>query len=869
MQKRGKVWGSLDANRRSQVAVEYLVIMAFVLLILLGIISLNQGLLDSFGNQFRASKARIAVDDLADAADSVYIQGVGAQTRVFISLPKGINTTQISNHTLLLSLDAPNSGRNDIYRNLKFQVNGFLPREEGNYWITVRAMSGYVLIGYALIDVTPPGISLTLGPGNSSSVTILIRNVIGQAVGVSLSYSIDPEFNLTLNQTSLIINTNATKAVLATISVPLLADEDTHTGTITLFANTTTESQTVTLPITVMVVGASCQVCSCSGIQLYPDLWDLGNITRKQLFSNIFYLCNNQNNAQAVQLNFTSSAYIGFDPGVFTKTASILLSAKNCTTFSVYVNTTSSNIGAYSTFLTAQAPNGSDASTILFNVINLTQTIPLVSLISPADNTTFSSRTMRFRYNVTSNNSITSCSLLLNNIVNTTSLNVQRNVTNDFNVSNLQDGFYNWTVSCTDLTDGTGTATPRKLRIRMMSLYAVPSSMWEEDFDPTWTTEVQHIDDNSYATVIDEIDQMPDWTEYEFPSLGINDSNIITTVTFTFRHLEDLADGFFDEVDRYQIECYNGASWVYIGTWNWTNITGGVAGHPWATWTSPDLSSCITSSAVVNDFHFRIYYDPAYGTGGIQYVDWAQIEVNFTDIYYPFLWPRAINPQHPVDFTSGLNTTANTFGWNAGDDGWDWSRNIYGGTINATAFNEDPNMDGNIADSTVAADHLIKISLGGGTPGAPAIPNDAGISGPISSGAYGVQFNITPEMYSLISSGAKANLSFSWNADIHAGGTALGAGDELWVKARLTAPGNATTWLGSSQDSACGDKDASNELWFRCSAADGSGTQNIDITSLITSAGVYYLDLGGMIGGWGSANERLALTLDNIQILVK
>jgi hypothetical protein len=854
------VWGSHNANRRSQVAVEYLVIMAFVLLILLGLISLNQGLLDSFGGQFRASKARIAIDDLADAADSVYIQGVGAQTRVFISLPKGINTTLISNHTLLLSLNAPDSGRNDIYRNLNFPVNGFLPREEGNYWITVRAMPGYVLIGYTLIEVTPSGISLTLGPGNSSFVTLLIRNVIDLPVGVSLSYSVDPEFNLTLNQSSLLLNTNSTQAVLATISVPLLADDDTHTGTITLIANTTTESQTVTLPITVIIVGTSCEACICSPIQLYPDLWDLGNISRYRLFQNTFYLCNNLDTAQTVSLNFSLTSYIGFDPGTSTKTSSVPVGGKTCSAFQVYVNTTSSIPASYSTLLLATAPNGSDASTILFNILNITS-VPIVNLMTPTNNFTSSLRDITFRYNVSSNFTLYSCGLLISGRLNKTDYDVPINIRDEFNVTGFPDGTYNWTINCTDENGGAGIAAQRTLVVRVRSLYAVPDSMWEEDFDPTWSTEVQRAYEGVFATIMDEGAVLPDWTEYEFPSLGVTDINTIRSITFTFRHFENPEGGNFDDPDRHTILCYDGGSWIYQTLY--PNVTS------WTFYTTPNMISCLTSAAVANDFHVRVNYDPAFDFGSIQYVDFAQIELNLTDVYYPFLWPRAIDPWHPVDFTSGLNTTANTFGWNAGDDGWDWSRNIYGGPTNATAFNADPNMDGNIADSTVAADHLIKITLGGGTPGAPATPNDAGISGPISSGAYGVQFNITPDMYSLISSGGKANLSFGWNADIHAGSSALGAGDEIWVKARLTAPGNLTTWLGSSQDSACSDKDASNEIGFRCSAADISGTPNLDITSLISSAGSYYLDLGGMIGGWGSANERLAITFDNVQILIK
>lgn len=871
MQKRGKVWASCLAGRRSQVAVEYLVIMAFVLVILIGIISLNQGLMDSFGGQFQASKARIAVDDLADAADSVYTQGVGAQTRVFVSIPSGVTSSAVSNRTIQLSLTAPSNGRNDIYRNLNFQVNGFLPTQEGNYWLTVRAMSGYVMIGYALVDISPPGISLILGPGNSSTIPITLRNIVNYTVGVSLTYSIDPELNLSLSQSSLLLSQNATSTILANISVSPLADEDTETGMLTVTANTTQGTQVTTLPITVMIVGAACGAClgNCSLIQLYPDLWDLGNITRNNLYPGTFFVCNGFSQAQSVLLNFTNTSYIGFDTGVATKTQLLQVGAGNCSTTTVYVNTSSANFGSYSTLLSAIATNGSDVSTILFRVINITQTIPIVNLISPADNATIRARWVSLTYNVTSNNSINSCSLILNGAQVSTYPNALRNVTNSFNLSNLQNGLYNWTVSCTDTTGGVGTASLRWLTIRVLSLYAVPALAWDESGSPVWTTEVQVQLDGSYATQVDEGVTVPDYIEFQFPNIYMNDTNSIKSVGISFLHLDDEGGGFWDVDLRHEVECYNGSAWLSMGVYNNDSISGGVDSHPWLFSTNPNLINCSTSPSVINNFLVRVTFDPAYGTGGIQYIDWAQIEVNYTDVLYPNLWPMAIDqPQYPVGFTTGLNTTANTFGWKAGDDGWDWMRNAYGGSLNATSFNEDPNMDGSIADSTVAADKQLKIKLGGGTPGAPA--NKAPGAAPVASGAYGIQFNITPAMYSTLTSGTFGNayLSFDWTMNAHAGGTALAAGDAAWMKARLTNPSNVTTWLGSNLDGASACKDAFNELWYMSSPVDSSGHLKLNITTYILQSGMYYLDLGSMIGGWGSATQTLGAYFDNLTISV-
>ena len=99
-------------------------------------------------------------------------------------------------------------------------------------------------------------------------------------------------------------------------------------------------------------------------------------------------------------------------------------------------------------------------------------------------------------------------------------------------------------------------------------------------------------------------------------------------------------------------------------------------------------------------------------TGAVQYIDWVQIQVNISTAYYPDLWELEIDDPQPLDFSSGLNTTANTFDRLAGNDGWDWEEDPYGGAESAAMLNIDPDMDGSTTDSTVAADDRLEIRLG-------------------------------------------------------------------------------------------------------------------------------------------------------------
>jgi len=111
------------------------------------------------------------------------------------------------------------------------------------------------------------------------------------------------------------------------------------------------------------------------------------------------------------------------------------------------------------------------------------------------------------------------------------------------------------------------------------------------------------------------------------------------------------------------------------------------------------------------------------------------------------LWELGTDIPHPLDFTSGLNSTANTF-WpsaSGADDGWDWHDNVYSGYSNCTTFNS----------ASVNNSQRLEIFIGD--------VNDGCADVGTGSGAYGIQFNISQDVYSSIANGSAANLSFIWS----------------------------------------------------------------------------------------------------------
>lgn len=132
-------------KKRCQAAVELIIILAIALVILSIIISLNSDTYTSVSGQFEATKARTAVDDLADAAKLVYQQGVGSRTKIFVTLPSNIIETNVTDNLIAIKLYAGGNER-EVYRTLDFDVSGEIPTGQGNYWLYVEAQTNYVSI---------------------------------------------------------------------------------------------------------------------------------------------------------------------------------------------------------------------------------------------------------------------------------------------------------------------------------------------------------------------------------------------------------------------------------------------------------------------------------------------------------------------------------------------------------------------------------------------------------------------------------------------------------------------------------------------------------------------------------------------------
>lgn len=379
-----------------------------------------------------------------------------------------------------------------------------------------------------------------------------------------------------------------------------------------------------------------------------------------------------------------------------------------------------------------------------------------------------------------------------------------------------------------------------------------------DDQNQVWNTEVQ-ADDVVYAISTDDQLVDPDWVEFRFSNLGLTPADTVTNVSIYIKHLQGNLIGLTENLRR--IQCWNGSAWLDIEAYT--------ASYTEALYQSPNLSGCISDYNLANNAKLRMTYEPN-GSGSTISIDYGRLDVNFLEIGQTVdLWELFEDLPQPVDFRTDVNSTANTFGAGAGNDGWDWAAGTYNGTFSeAVQFNVDPNGDGSISDSNVPRNNQLQIRIGGAAPSAGAFPDDNAFIGPAASGAYGIQIDINSSMWSRIQGGGQLLLSFAYQVDADAGwGNSVDAGEEAWVKARFGNSGGMT-FLGSDLDASDDDGDSSIEIWFADTPTDATAFFVQDISSLVSGAGDYYLEFGGALSDWDLSNEGVGIYIDNINVVV-
>jgi len=130
---------------KSQVAVEYLIIVSVAFMILIPtILYLNQSFI-GYSDDNKLSKASETVKKIGQTADWVYSQGPPAKQTIEIFIPKDLEEISLNNKTVLFKVRT-SAGVSDIFYESVAPLNGTLPSNSGYYFISLTAFQDYVNI---------------------------------------------------------------------------------------------------------------------------------------------------------------------------------------------------------------------------------------------------------------------------------------------------------------------------------------------------------------------------------------------------------------------------------------------------------------------------------------------------------------------------------------------------------------------------------------------------------------------------------------------------------------------------------------------------------------------------------------------------
>ena len=178
--------------RFGQAATEFIIIIGVALVIVMLFFVISANMLTSARAQQNYDDARVSVQSLAEAADSVYAQGEGAVRKVAITLP---GDTKLSPNYTYIGAPANMSGAaqngininvngTDVFGETETSLVGRFPNITGKYSMRVASRGSYVEIYPYLVDVDKYSLTIVMAQNATRSTQIVVTRVSGEEVSI-------------------------------------------------------------------------------------------------------------------------------------------------------------------------------------------------------------------------------------------------------------------------------------------------------------------------------------------------------------------------------------------------------------------------------------------------------------------------------------------------------------------------------------------------------------------------------------------------------------------------------------------------------------------------------------------------------------
>lgn len=248
---------------KAQAAVEFILILAVSLVILVGIAAVASERMNDVSTQKAFNDASTSVRDLADAANSVYMQGIGARKYVYIVIPDDAEldgahsyigkpygaSSEIPPRTINVRLKGT-----DVSATTEVDVYGALPSTSGGHWCWVTSFGTYVGVCAGFLEVAPSSLYTEMERSSSKSGIISITNEGNEAADISLSFEWSHS-NVTVDASPSSFSLSPYEEKNVTVTFTSSGDAlGAYGGVLVISGNSTSMNDSIHIPVSADVV---------------------------------------------------------------------------------------------------------------------------------------------------------------------------------------------------------------------------------------------------------------------------------------------------------------------------------------------------------------------------------------------------------------------------------------------------------------------------------------------------------------------------------------------------------------------------------------------------------------------------------------
>ena len=133
---------------KSQISVEYMVIIGFVTIITIPLVIIYQSLIQESSEDISSYQIMQIAKNIVHESETVYYLGEPSQSTIKINMPGNIVLANLSYGYELVFKIKTKTGESDIVQNSAVNITGSLPTSQGLYTLTVKAKEDHVEVSY-------------------------------------------------------------------------------------------------------------------------------------------------------------------------------------------------------------------------------------------------------------------------------------------------------------------------------------------------------------------------------------------------------------------------------------------------------------------------------------------------------------------------------------------------------------------------------------------------------------------------------------------------------------------------------------------------------------------------------------------------